>query len=370
MENRIVEQIISYLNEEKYCQAILIDGEWGSGKTFFVKEILMPKISKNISDKKVHYVSLYGVSSLEEITEKIYCSYVEEMIDKNLGADKGKLVDDYLLNCSLDEKAIKEIVYKKATERKQVDDSIAVGKALSIKKLSNWKKLEDDEIRKTIKAIVEELETQKYEPGFFQKIILTFFELQDYEIMRNSEETYSRIISAMGEKLKKDDGKFKKSYLEINSNDTALIERYNALIEPLLKIFQEKENEAVKDFSFVHEDWNDIFPENCKKNSKDFLKNGKFFYYFELEKFINKLKEVPVKEIYNLIDGIKEIYEIADIDKYMQSDIKYINEILGQINVEEIAGEKITKKLALKELKQELQCCISLVKEHYARFNI
>ena len=54
----------------------------------------------------------------------------------------------------------------------------------------------------------------------------------------------------------------------------------------------------------------------------------------------------------------------------MQSDIKYINEILGQINVEEIAGEKITKKLALKELKQELQCCISLVKEHYARFNI
>lgn len=647
MENRIVEQIISYLNEEKYCQAILIDGEWGSGKTFFVKEILMPKISKNISDKKVHYVSLYGVSSLEEITEKIYCSYVEEMIDKNLGADKGKLVkkgwsiggklfsvflkkfeidtselpklsdfkdiedgififddlercelpitqtlgmlndlienngikiiivanqkeigkisnfnnlphkymvalderikfddegnkdagltkeklikrvqslfaedslyvktkekligltiyyhpkfenvyvsvvdkyypesgeggkenvrgylmankqkvvnyfekakygnihtlififatfekiykilgplekgsykeyiakqiddifkyiivlsiriksgkslfqwdsgeeyglvlfdglksysdqiygykfvDDYLLNCSLDEKAIKEIVYKKATERKQVDDSIAVGKALSIKKLSNWKKLEDDEIRKTIKAIVEELETQKYEPGFFQKIILTFFELQDYEIMRNSEETYSRIISAMGEKLKKDDGKFKKSYLEINSNDTALIERYNALIEPLLKIFEEKENEAVKDFSFVHEDWNDIFPENCKKNSKDFLKNGKFFYYFELEKFINKLKEVPVKEIYNLIDGIKEIYEIADIDKYMQSDIKYINEILGQINVEEIAGEKITKKLALKELKQELQCCISLVKEHYARFNI
>lgn len=649
METRIVEQIISYLNEEKYRQAILIDGEWGSGKTFFVKEVLMPQISKNITDKKVHYVSLYGVSTSEEIIKKIYFSYVEEIIDRKIGKEKRRLlkkgvsiggnivsmalkknqinpddllelldysnikkaififddlercglsiiqtlgilndlienngvkiiiianqkeigkvsdssnlphkymvalderiefedekiklddkkvskeilskriqtlfsedalymrtkekligltiyyhpkfenvyvsvvekyypksgdegkekvrkylmankqkvvnyfekakywnirtlififatfekiykileplekgsykeyiakqiddifkyiivlsiriksgkslfqwdsgeeyglvlfdglksysdqiygykfVDDYLLNCSLDEKAIKEIVYEKATERKQVDDSIAVGKALSIKKLSNWKELEDDEIRKTIKAIVEELETQKYELGFFQKIILTFFELQDYEIMRNTEETYSRIISAMGEKLKKDDGKFKKSYLEINSNDTALIERYNALIEPLLKIFEEKENEAIKDFSFMHEDWNDIFPEKCKKNSKDFLKNGKFFCYFELEKFINKLKEVPVKEIYNLIDGIKEVYGIADIDKYMQSDIKYINEILGQINVEEIAGEKITKRLALKELKQELQYCISLVKEHYAKFNI
>ena len=63
METRIVEQIISYLNEEKYRQAILIDGEWGSGKTFFVKEVLMPQISKNITDKKVHYVSLYGVST-------------------------------------------------------------------------------------------------------------------------------------------------------------------------------------------------------------------------------------------------------------------------------------------------------------------
>ena len=37
METRIVEQIISYLNEEKYRQAILIDGEWGSGKTFLLK---------------------------------------------------------------------------------------------------------------------------------------------------------------------------------------------------------------------------------------------------------------------------------------------------------------------------------------------
>ena len=649
METRIVEQIISYLNEEKYRQAILIDGEWGSGKTFFVKEVLMPQISKNITDKKVHYVSLYGVSTSEEIIKKIYFSYVEEIIDRKIGKEKRRLlkkgvsigenivsmalkksqinpddllelldysnikkaififddlercglsiiqtlgilndlienngvkiiiianqkeigkvsdssnlphkymvalderiesedekiklddkkvskeilskriqtlfsedalymrtkekligltiyyhpkfenvyvsvvekyypksgdegkekvrkylmankqklvnyfeeakygnirtlififaafekiykilepleegiykeyiakqiddifkyiiilsiriksgkslfqwesgegyglvlfdgaksysdqiygyrfVDDYLLNCSFDEKAIKEIVQKKAAERKQVDDSIAVGKALSIKKLSNWKELEDDEIRKTINAIEEELKDQKYEPGFFQQIILTFFELQDYEIMRNPEETYSRIISAMEEKLKKDDGKFKKSYLEINSNDTALIERYNALIEPLLKIFEKKENEEVKDFSFMHEDWNDVFPENCKKNSKDFLKNGKFFCYFELEKFINKLKEVPVKEIYNLIEGIKEVYGIADIDKYMQSDIKYINEILGQINVEEIAGEKITKRLALKELKQELQYCISLVKEHYARFNI
>ena len=64
---------------------------------------------------------------------------------------------------------------KKAAERKQVDDSIAVGKALSIKKLSNWKELEDDEIRKTINAIEEELKDQKYEPGFFQQIILTFF---------------------------------------------------------------------------------------------------------------------------------------------------------------------------------------------------
>lgn len=42
----------------------------GDLEKLFVKEVLMPQISKNITDKKVHYVSLYGVSTSEEIIKK------------------------------------------------------------------------------------------------------------------------------------------------------------------------------------------------------------------------------------------------------------------------------------------------------------
>ena len=37
----IIKIVIEYITEERYKQAILIDGEWGAGKTFFVKEQLL-----------------------------------------------------------------------------------------------------------------------------------------------------------------------------------------------------------------------------------------------------------------------------------------------------------------------------------------
>ena len=39
--NEIKDIIIDYLKNDKSNQAILIDGEWGSGKTFFIKENLI-----------------------------------------------------------------------------------------------------------------------------------------------------------------------------------------------------------------------------------------------------------------------------------------------------------------------------------------
>lgn len=43
-DNAIIEIIQDYIKEDRYKSAILIDGEWGSGKTFFVKEKLIKEI--------------------------------------------------------------------------------------------------------------------------------------------------------------------------------------------------------------------------------------------------------------------------------------------------------------------------------------
>ena len=39
-EHQIQEEILRYINDESYNYAVLIDGEWGSGKTYFVSNSL------------------------------------------------------------------------------------------------------------------------------------------------------------------------------------------------------------------------------------------------------------------------------------------------------------------------------------------
>lgn len=48
--------------------AVLLTGEWGSGKTFFIKKFLESKKD----DKKILNISLFGLTKLEEINEQIF----------------------------------------------------------------------------------------------------------------------------------------------------------------------------------------------------------------------------------------------------------------------------------------------------------
>ncbi len=63
-EKEIIEVIKSYYSDSNIQYAILLNGEWGCGKTFFVKN----KIVKEIKDSV--YVSLYGVSNINDVNKK------------------------------------------------------------------------------------------------------------------------------------------------------------------------------------------------------------------------------------------------------------------------------------------------------------
>lgn len=79
--SKILEQVEYYINDKSSNYAVLIDGEWGSGKTFLWKNI----ISKFIEGKSYHiiYVSLNGISTEEEIDREIFFSSVNKKV--NLG---------------------------------------------------------------------------------------------------------------------------------------------------------------------------------------------------------------------------------------------------------------------------------------------
>lgn len=92
-DNDVIKQILAYIEDERYRQAVVIDGEWGSGKTFFVKEKLLASLEEALPHKRIYYISLYGIASSDQIVDEIYSSMVEEFIEKKLGEEKGKVVE-------------------------------------------------------------------------------------------------------------------------------------------------------------------------------------------------------------------------------------------------------------------------------------
>ena len=82
----LVESILDYIRAEYTDYAIMINGEWGSGKTYFWNHKIKPKIeAMQVNGKKLTpiYMSLYGISNLEEIRKKIFIE-TTQLMDKNL----------------------------------------------------------------------------------------------------------------------------------------------------------------------------------------------------------------------------------------------------------------------------------------------
>ena len=82
----LLESVLDYVRSDYTDYAIMINGEWGSGKTYFWNNQIKRKIeSLTLNGKryKTIYMSLYGISNLEEISKKIFIE-TTQLMDKNL----------------------------------------------------------------------------------------------------------------------------------------------------------------------------------------------------------------------------------------------------------------------------------------------
>lgn len=147
-DEQLIDAIISYIFD--HDQAILINGDWGSGKTYFINKKLIPalnatvsaekktkkyklktltyKLTKKFNTKKnknnkkkpqVVYLSLYGVSSLDDIKNDIYMSFVENLCDKGILKNKGsKIIKG--------SKLISKVILPHLDINKEIFDSIEI----------------------------------------------------------------------------------------------------------------------------------------------------------------------------------------------------------------------------------------------------
>ena len=107
-EDSILKTIKEYIESKNADYAILIDGEWGSGKTYFyknrIKKELSPKeetvkksgnslikklkekckdIKNELTKNRFIYVSTYGCKNVEEIDKKMFDSIVSSFLPEN-----------------------------------------------------------------------------------------------------------------------------------------------------------------------------------------------------------------------------------------------------------------------------------------------
>lgn len=121
-EKQITEEILRYLKDVSYNYAVLIDGEWGSGKTFFANNILTKAINKqevNLkTNRSVKYISLYGCKDMTDVQENIAWSFAEDARKKIKNRIKwGTTVEKVSSNILLSSQKIGNVIMKNYYQR-------------------------------------------------------------------------------------------------------------------------------------------------------------------------------------------------------------------------------------------------------------
>ena len=77
---KLTDIIKNYVEQSDTDFAIMINGQWGSGKTFFLKNevtkfvgsIKYEQLDKKIKSYELVYVSLYGITTADEIQKRLF----------------------------------------------------------------------------------------------------------------------------------------------------------------------------------------------------------------------------------------------------------------------------------------------------------
>ena len=99
----LIECICDYIRKPYTDYAIMLNGEWGSGNTYFWNNKLRSRLEaiKNSSGKnyKTIYMSLYGINSLEEISKKIFIEtnpMINKTLKKFVDTREGNVIPEYV----------------------------------------------------------------------------------------------------------------------------------------------------------------------------------------------------------------------------------------------------------------------------------
>jgi len=78
--NEIVDAVINYVRDDNAKYAVLIDGAWGSGKTYLYENYLVDAVNSieggKMERKYNVYISLYGISTIDSLAKQLLTNYL------------------------------------------------------------------------------------------------------------------------------------------------------------------------------------------------------------------------------------------------------------------------------------------------------
>lgn len=121
-EQDIINEVLRYINDDTYNYAVLIDGDWGCGKTYFIKKDVTEKIKSSESRKKdireVKYISLYGCRGISDIQENIAWSLIDKA--SAFVKNKDKKIKKLTKNVFSTSRVIGNIAIRKICDKKDL----------------------------------------------------------------------------------------------------------------------------------------------------------------------------------------------------------------------------------------------------------
>lgn len=80
-EDEIIDILKEYVENKDNTYALMIDGEWGSGKTYFIENKVMKMYETSHKvEKRFIYVSTYGVKDSSDLDNRIYDAIIKEFL--------------------------------------------------------------------------------------------------------------------------------------------------------------------------------------------------------------------------------------------------------------------------------------------------
>lgn len=268
------------------------------------------------------------------------------------------------LNFSKDEFTRTVVLLRKEYDEEEKRKKKArLGMAVAYEKLRDWWEKEDEDVKKLIQSLREEVKDDKYPYESYQGIIGQLLELKShgYEVgdMDELVETMNQNISKSDEPVDID----RQSFSFERGTDSQ--QEYDKYVNKL-KLKVDNINHSIKSDELSKclndDDWSEKLLKYCDKHYNDFFLRYSFIDLLDLDELYKKMEVAKVKELWSIRDMFDVVYHVSNINEFFVNDLEKIKDFKDRVN--ETSYNGINKELARKALVRYLDDVISRLQKN------